>query len=147
MHMHTQPMNDWHIDLILKKMLNKEWQSCDMLGARYVVPPVGSFIEHETGCSDDRDITRIPGMWGQPWCQEGTRKRTSQQRHRKLAMFTEWGPMRYLTDEIVLPDEAHLYRWLTERIPEGGDVSLSPVLGLRGVWAEAQQAEAEAGGR
>lgn len=148
MHMYTQPMKDWHIDLILKKMLNQSWQSSDELGACYVVPPVGSFIEHESGCSKDRDTSRIQGMWDQPWCQEGTRKRTDEQQHRRLAFFTTSGDMRYLTDEILLPQNAMAYRWLTEPIPEELDVSLLPVLGLRGVWAEpVEDEEPEAGGR
>ena len=148
MHMYTQPMKDWHIDLILKTKLTEGWQHADELGACYVVPPVGSFIEHETGCSFDRDATRIEGMWDLDWCQEGTRKRTDKQRHRRLALYTAKGPMRYLTEEVLLPEDAHIYRWLTEPIPEGMDVSLSPVLGLRGVWAqpEEEEEEAEAGG-
>ena len=143
MHVYMQPMKDWHIDLILKKMLTESWQSCEELGACYVVPPMGSFIEHESGCSKDRDTSRIQGMWDQPWCQEGTRKRTSEQKHRRLALFTSSGDMRYLTEDIALPEKLPLYRWLTEPIPEGLDVSLSPVLGLTGVWAEPEEEEEE----
>ena len=143
MHLYTQPMKDWHIDLILKRELTNGWQDMEKLGACYVVPPVGSFIEHESGCSLDRDYSRIPGLWDLPWCQEGTRKRGDHQKDRRLAMFTGWEPVRYLTDEIFLPDDALMYRWLTERIPEDMDVSLSPVLGLRGVWDQPPDTEDE----
>ena len=149
--MYTQKVPDWHVDLLFKKLLvNEDWQNTHMLGACYVVPPIGSFIEHESGCSKDRDVARIPGLWNHAWCQEGTRKRGPHQRHRKLAMFpAQHEPVGYLTDEIVLPDP-EFYKWLTQRPPPGEGISL-PQIPLSGVWKvpqeemkEEEESEAEA---
>ena len=135
-------MKDWHIDIVLKKQLIAGWQEPDQLGACYVVPPVGSFIEHETGCSADRP-GRIAGMFGVSWCQEGTRKRGSEQVHRRLAAFSRKGRTQWLCRAIHLPLSKEELKWRTERPPSDRGACLSAPANM-GVWAEpAEEREAE----
>ena len=93
------------------------WQDPEQLGACYVVPPIGSFIEHATGCSMDRP-GRIPGHWGCKWQQDGTRKRRPDEKDRWMAGFTPKGEPVWLGQGPVrLPAERAKLRWLTEPYP------------------------------
>ena len=120
-----QPVKDWHFDIVLLQRLVEGWQAEEMLGACYCVPPIGSFVEHVTGCSVDRP-GRIPGHWGCKWQQDGTRVRKTGELHRWLAGFTkrgqpEWlggGPVRLLGD-------IRKRRWPTEA-PPGFDPQAHP---------------------
>ena len=133
--LYTQPMKDWHIDLVLKKQLIAGWQEPDQLGACYVVPPVGSFIEHETGCSVDRG-GRIAGMFGLPWCQEGTRKRSEGQVHRRLAKFPRgWDKVEWLGFPVHLPAQRDELKWKTQMPPDNAGVRLTGPHDV-GVWAD-----------
>ena len=135
-------MKDWHIDIVLKRELIAGWQEPEQLGACYVVPPVGSFIEHETGCSLDR-AGRIRGMFGLSWCQEGTRKRGDEQVHRRLAAFSSKGRTQWLCRAIHLPLDKEQLKWRTERPPSDRRAVLAPPA-LQGVWAEpVEEQEAE----
>ena len=117
-----QPIRDWHFDIVLLGMLNEGWQDPDQLGACYCVPPVGSFIEHVTGCSMDRP-GRIAGHWGCSWMQDGTRRRSKDEKHRWLCGFTKKGQPEFLGDSpVILPDDHWGLRWLTEA-PPGYDPS------------------------
>ena len=140
--MYTQPLRDWHIDLVLKKKFIGGWQERDQLGACYVVPPVGSFIEHETGCSVDRQ-GRISGMFGLSWCQEGTRKRGAEQVHRRLAAFG-WGEnIHWLGLPVHLPAARPELKWRTQRPPTHCGAALTRPMEV-GVWAEpAEEEQAE----
>ena len=116
-----QPMKDNHIDMVLHRMMfDLGAQEPDKLGACYIYPPIGSFMEHETGCSLDRGGV-IKGLWGMRYCQEGTRKRQYYQVHRRLAAFTRRGTdMEWLTDEIMLPEALESLNWYTAAAPAGG---------------------------
>ena len=118
-------------------MLNGGWQAEDQLGACYVVPPIGSFIPHTTGCSMDRQGQRIAGLFGMDYCQEGTRCRAGGQQHRRLAEFGSAKEPTWLTEAIRLPEELHELRWLTERPPPAGDACLSPFAGGEAAAAHA----------
>ena len=112
-----QPMKDYHFDLVLLRLLIEGWQDPEQLGACYVVPPIGSFIEHVTGCSMDRP-GRIPGHWGCKWQQDGTRKNKEGDKDRWLAGFTPKGEPIWLgTREVCLPQDHPRLRWLTEPYP------------------------------
>ena len=110
-------MKDWHFDIVLLHRLIEGWQNPDQLGACYVVPPIGSFMEHVTGCSMDRP-GRIPGHWGASWQQDGTRKLRDGQEDRWLAGFTAKGPAQWLgAGPVRLPLAHDRLRWLTEPFP------------------------------
>ena len=138
MHLYTQPIEDWHFDIVLKRKLIEGWQDEDQLGACYVVPPVGSFIPHITGCSMDRKGQRIQGMFGLDWCQEGTRKRHEGQVHRKLYKWTKKAGEQ-IGREVQLPEDLPDLTWRTSLPPSAiPGACLPPVGGLPavGVWAE-----------
>ena len=110
-------MKDYHFDLVLLRLLIEGWQDPEQLGACYVVPPIGSFIEHVTGCSMDRP-GRIPGHWGCKWQQDGTRKLKEGDKDRWLAGFTPKGEPIWLgTREVILPQDHAQLRWLTAPYP------------------------------
>ena len=58
-----------HFDVVLKSHLQHGW--VEKLRASYVVPPIGNFDSHESGCSPG--VGFRTGCWGLPWCKEGTR--------------------------------------------------------------------------
>ena len=112
-----QPVKDWHFDIVLLTKLKEGWQEPDQLGACYCVPPIGSFMEHVTGCSVDRP-GRIPGHWGAHWQQDGTRRRDEREQHRWLAGYTQKGPPDFLgAGPVILPDQHKALRWLTQAPP------------------------------
>ena len=113
----AQPMKDYRFDLVLLRLLIEGWQDPEQLGACYVVPPIGSFIEHVTGCSMDRP-GRIPGHWGCKWQQDGTRKNKEDDKDRWLAGFTPKGEPIWLgTRAVRLPQDHAQLRWLTAPYP------------------------------
>ena len=113
----AQPVKDYHFDLVLLRLLIEGWQDPEQLGACYVVPPIGSFIEHVTGCSMDRP-GRIPGHWGCKWQQDGTRKNKEDDKDRWLAGFTPKGEPIWLgTRAVRLPQDHAQLRWLTAPYP------------------------------
>lgn len=113
---------------MLRLLVQENWQATDQLGACYCVPPIGGFIEHETGCSLDR-AGRIPSHWGCKWSQAGTRKRKEGEVHRMLCGHTKKGNPEYLhAGYIELPQQQRELRWITEippRMPQGEEARVS----------------------
>ena len=128
--------------MLKKLLLDEKWQFSENLGACYVVPPIGSFLEHQTGCSVGRG--RIAGLWGVEGVQEGTRvTQPATQVPRRLATFGWKKEPDYLSAPFHLPSQLPGLRWLTEPPPADADVSLSP-FGVGGVWASGEPPAAPA---
>lgn len=97
----------YHFDLWLLSELQKRDPG---VKAGYLIPAMGGFVEHESGCQKGL------GVREQQWkvTQSGTRKRFEKDYHRKCARFNESGKgWAEVSAEIVLPDRVHQYRWYT----------------------------------
>ena len=100
-----------HWDLGLLKFL--ENYTCS-LKCCYLWPPLGSYIEHVSGC-DPTFAAGRPGCWGESFACEGTRVADDRHHREKyLAAFRpKKGPPRWLSGPLKIDDPAKDYRWFT----------------------------------
>ena len=119
-HMATE-MGVGHWDLCLKEALRRippNWQ--DRMGACDVLPPIGHYAAHQSGCDPRLGVRRT--SWGSRWVQEGTRRDPSDPLsvHRKLMKFSPNDGKKSSPTElrvVQLPEEADDLIWLTYRAP------------------------------
>jgi len=106
-----------HIDLCLKR-----WCVEAHLRARccYVVPAVGNYTRHISGCSHEYLSVPRPNGWDDPWTRQGTRKSHDlQKRDVYLCCWTKKGMTEWLNE--IKPEEDHVV-WRTCR---AGDVDMA----------------------
>jgi len=103
-----------HFDLVLLQWLrDRGAAAAHLLGASYVYPAVGSYVEHQSGC--DPGIGRRESSWTKTWVQPGTRATGPDDRNRWLCGFTgeRKGNPKWI-QEIVLPEtEGTDLRWFS----------------------------------
>jgi hypothetical protein len=79
----------------------------------YLVPPMGNYSSHVSGCSDDWTQEIRPSRWGTSWCCPGTRKEDDPQlRDKWLAFPTDKGPPQWIA-KIDLDQEFQGLVWTT----------------------------------
>jgi hypothetical protein len=76
-----------HFDLLLLDLLKDNQQ--DLRGS-YVVPPVGHYCQHTSGCDLSLGIRET--SWDASWCQGGTRPQGPHEQPRWICGFTKKGP-------------------------------------------------------
>ena len=100
-----------HWDLGLLKFLEND--TCSLKGC-YLWPPLGSYIEHVSGC-DPKFAAGRPGCWRESFACEGTR--VADDRHHREKYFAAFrpknGPPRWLNGPLKIDDPAKDYRWFT----------------------------------
>ena len=74
---HNQPgeppgFSPWHLDLVLKQWLHEPGVA-EKRHACYLVPPLGNYSTHISGCDPTYATKGRPGCWGEKWCCPGTR--------------------------------------------------------------------------
>ena len=100
-----------HFDLGLLKFLEED--DCPLRSC-YLWPPLGSYVEHVSGC-DPKFAAGCPGCWGESFACEGTRCADDRHHREKyLAAFhPKKGPPRWLNGPLKIDDPAQDYRWFT----------------------------------
>ena len=101
-----------HMGNFLSKKCGYEWQH--ELGAAYLQPPVGSYMEHMSSTTPGQ---LLKDHFGAKWAQEGTRPTKEGDKPRWICGFTEKGPAAYLHEKGLDFNDADVrksYYWLTE---------------------------------
>jgi hypothetical protein len=62
-----------HWDLVLKTWLEAVPTRQEEVGFCYILPPIGNFVDHTSGCCADPSFYRT-GCWNEPWACPGTAK-------------------------------------------------------------------------
>ena len=106
---------DMHMGNFLSKKCGMEWQ--EELGAAYIMPPIGSYAEHESSTSPGQVLMH---HFNAKWAQEGTRPFKPADKCRWICGFTQQGPANRLHKEglnFALEAVRNSYFWLTEPPP------------------------------
>jgi len=112
-----QAMPNKHMGFVLAQ-LAEECQ--DLVGMAYLLPPIGGFFTHPS--TTDEGLVQLSSHFERAWSQEGTRKRTEEQRDRYLCAFTQKGPPKRLHDHpIAFPRDREVLRWKTQKPPGTND--------------------------
>lgn len=97
-----------HFDVAVKNWL-QEPEQAEKVGACYVVPPIGNYDTHQSGC--DKSFSTgagRPNCWGEKWCCPGTRREDDPKgRDKWLASFTKKGEPHWLTKVNVSDNPRH----------------------------------------
>lgn len=104
----------WMLELL------REYQTT--VGACYVSPPIGHYLEHTSSWNNDKDT--LPTHWRKPWVQEGTRVLNSDKDwERHVCHYDDKGSAVHLA-EVVTDDETLL--WITQADDSIPDCFLGP---------------------
>lgn len=104
-----------HMGNFLSKMCGLKWQH--ELGAAYLVPPVGSYVQHPSTTTVGQTLM---SHFDAKWAQEGTRPYKDGHVARFIAGFTEKGHAEYLHKSGIDFRNAEVrnsYLWLTQAPP------------------------------
>ena len=115
---------DMHMGNFLSKKCGNEWQ--DALGAAYLCPPIGSYVEHISSTTPGQVLK---DHFGAKWAQEGTRPMKDGDKPRYICAFTEKGPAAYLHENGLDFRKQVLrqsYYWLTEAPPHMPELLCGP---------------------
>ena len=116
-----------HIDVSLKQYLICG-QVQEAVRFSYILPPLGNFAEHPSGCDKTYSKGR-PSHWNEPWCCKGTRKEEDKLgRDKWLCRFTSQGPATYVAglkscDQLLESDILWTTYWGIEDKEETGQPS------------------------
>lgn len=104
---------DWSL---LQALVTYDWQAERNLGASMVVPCIGSFCAHVSGCSVDTEYYRT-GLWHNPYVQAGTQKESNDEVHRGIYEFPKGPKPENLIVRVELPRQLEEFRHITIAAP------------------------------
>lgn len=120
-HLGRIPNNHW--DMVLKGWLLTAQVDA---GASYIVPPIGGFAAHESGCTLPQRGTPFfrRSIWGEQWACWGTRpSQDTRNRDKWVCGLTASGPPTFITKVNVTTSPEHDWRTFVER--EGAAPTIS----------------------
>ena len=114
-----QGVTPQHFDLWLKEVLLEQSTEPSLsratIRACYVVPPLGGFQTHNTGCRGDFGVRT--GLWDEPWSSPGG-MRDHRASRRWLARFSKSrNPAEYHLETLKFPVVTARHHWLTALPP------------------------------
>ena len=102
-----------HFDLALRHWLMKLEGDGSDPSYCYVLPPIGHFLSHSSGCEPGQYGVCRPANWGERWCCPGTRREQDpHQRDKCLCRLTVSGEPQYLT-KFDLGNPPEQMKWLS----------------------------------
>jgi len=153
LHTRMQGVTPQHFDLWLKEVLLEQSTQPSLspatIRACYVVPPLGGFQTHNTGCRGDFGVRT--GLWDEPWSSPGG-MRDHRASRRRLARFSKSrNPAEYHLETLKFPVVTARHHWLTALPPTHppGDGTLQrliaewSLLGPLGQWVGPPYSESE----